>query len=508
MRKPERAQPTKGEIKFVKNLLLCAAISLFSTMTPLAQKTGDIKIEPHTFVTNDGQKVEAEFGRVYVPERHARPNGKLIELAFVRFKSTAINPASPIIYLAGGPGGSGISLARGGRFPLFMAMREIGDVIALDQRGTGLSKPNLTCEENLDYPLDKAAEESEALRLYQEQSKSCAEVWRKRGVDLSAYNTNENADDVEVLRKALGARKITLWGSSYGTHLALAFINRHEQSVERALLSGVEGKEDTFKLPSALDEQLTLVNDLVKKDKSLSEKIPDFIELVRRVFARLENEPAEIEVLDSRTKQRVKIRLGKFDIQQLTIALLGDRAGKEALPAVFYALDGGDDNSAYLKYAAQLIMQQRRDSIGSAMAFAMDCSSFGSKQRLATISREGRVSILGDSPDFPFPQVCSAWGNLDLGENFRRPVKSKVPVMFMSGTLDGRTPPGNAEKVRKGFPNSFHVLIEGAGHGDELFISSPKIKSVMLEFMRGVPPSTQKITLEPFKFNPLVARLN
>jgi hypothetical protein len=87
-------------------------------------------------------------------------------------------------------------------------------------------------------------------------------------------------------------------------------------------------------------------------------------------------------------------------------------------------------------------------------------------------------------------------------------VKSKVPIMFMSGTLDGRTPPGNAEKVRKGFPNSFHVLIEGAGHGDELFISSPKIKGVMLEFMRGVPPSTQKITLEPFKFNPLVARLN
>jgi pimeloyl-ACP methyl ester carboxylesterase len=59
----------------------------------------------------------------------------LIELAFVRFKSTAKNPGPPIVYLAGGSGGSGIGAARGSRFPLFMALREIADVIAFDQSG-------------------------------------------------------------------------------------------------------------------------------------------------------------------------------------------------------------------------------------------------------------------------------------------------------------------------------------------------------------------------------------
>jgi hypothetical protein len=49
-------------------------------------------------------------------------------------------------------------------------------------------------------------------------------------------------------------------------------------------------------------------------------------------------------------------------------------------------------------------------------------------------------------------------------------------------------------------------LIEGAGHGDELFVSSPRIKDVMLEFMRGVPLSTRKTTLAPFEFKPLVER--
>lgn len=482
------------------NLLTFASVSLLLTMTAAAQRPGDIKIEPYTFETNKGQKIEAEFGRIYVPEKHSKPNGKLIELAFVRFKSTAKASSAPILYLAGGPGGSGISLAKGARFPLFMAMREFGDVIALDQRGAGLSKPNLTCNHTLDYPLDKPTGKTEALRLYQEKSNLCAEFWRKQTVDLTAYNTNENADDLNVLRKALRVKQITLWGSSYGTHLGLTFIRRHQKSVYRAIFSGVEGMDDTFKLPSAIDAQLMLVSDLVRKDEELNKEIPDFIELVKRVFAKLEKESVEVETKSG------KIKLGKFDLQQLTTALLGDRAGKEVLPALFFDLDKGNYHSPLLKYFAQFIAQQRLGEIGSAMAFAMDCTSFASQERLARIHREGKTSLLGDAPDFPLPEVCTAWGDLKLESGFRRPVKSNINILFMSGTFDGRTPPSNVEEILKGFPNGHHVLIEGAGHGDELFVSSPKIKDVMLEFMRDVSLSTYKITLPPIRFQPVNRR--
>ena len=93
----------------------------------------------------------------------------VLNFAFVRFKSTAPNPGSPIIYLAGGPGGSGIVSARGSRFPLFMAMREFGDVIALDQRGVGQSKPNLVCGESYDLPLDKSLTREEVIRVTRER---------------------------------------------------------------------------------------------------------------------------------------------------------------------------------------------------------------------------------------------------------------------------------------------------------------------------------------------------
>src|SRR5918997_754913 len=127
-------------------------------------KAGTLKIKPYTFENSKGEKVPAEFGTLLVPENRSDPQSNLIELAFVRFKSTAKNPGPPIVYLAGGPGGSGIGTATGSRFPLFMALREIADVIAFDQRGTGHSKPNLGCFNRLALPRDVAPTREAAIK--------------------------------------------------------------------------------------------------------------------------------------------------------------------------------------------------------------------------------------------------------------------------------------------------------------------------------------------------------
>ena len=139
----------------------CVGLTIVLLLLPAAinaqPKAGTLKIKPYTFENGKGEKVPAEFGTLFVPENRSDPQTNLIELAFVRFKSTAKNPGPPIVYLAGGPGGSGIGTATGSRFPLFMALREIGDVIAFDQRGTGYSDPYLGCT---------IEEEAEFLRFF------------------------------------------------------------------------------------------------------------------------------------------------------------------------------------------------------------------------------------------------------------------------------------------------------------------------------------------------------
>lgn len=105
-----------------------------------------LRLEPFRFESAAGDVVDAELGHLAVPENRSAPTSRTVSLAFVRFPATTPTPGPPIVYLAGGPGGSGIDAAGGPRFALFMALRAVGDVIALDQRGTGRSNAIPPCQ--------------------------------------------------------------------------------------------------------------------------------------------------------------------------------------------------------------------------------------------------------------------------------------------------------------------------------------------------------------------------
>ena len=113
---------------------LLAASGLLLPATAFGQTAGPIR-----FKGAKGAEVDAERGVFEVPEDRRDPRSRKIKLTYVRFASTAAKPGPPIIYLAGGPGGTATGTAQGARWPIFMALREVADVIAFDQRGTGLS---------------------------------------------------------------------------------------------------------------------------------------------------------------------------------------------------------------------------------------------------------------------------------------------------------------------------------------------------------------------------------
>src|SRR5262249_36342248 len=231
-----------------------------------AGKAGDLTLLPYVFRTDSlfvptdqrTYRDPAELGRLRVPENRRKPDSRLIELAFVRFPSTVRHPAPPLIYLAGGPGGEGIGIARAGgtMFRWFMALREIGYVILLDQRGTGMSHPALHSPYRWDLPLDEPGSREEYAAVARERSRATIAFWHERGVDLNGYTTVESADDVDAVRAALGAETMHLYGASYGSHLTLATIKRHHAKIARAVIPLVEGPDHTVKLPSNTQKQL------------------------------------------------------------------------------------------------------------------------------------------------------------------------------------------------------------------------------------------------------------
>jgi pimeloyl-ACP methyl ester carboxylesterase len=190
-----------------------------------------------------------------------------------------------------------------------------------------------------------------------------------------------------------------------------------------------------------------------------------------------------------------KVAISKYAVQFLTTFAFG---GDEArMPAVYYAMSKGDYSFLARRWQA---LASGSQTVPSGMTHMMDCYSGVSKERMTRVKAEEKTTLLGYVIDFPFPEVCDVWGNPDLGDAFRKNITTKVPTLFISGTFDVRTPPSNAEEVRKGFKNSYHLIIDGAVHSDPLFLSSPKILQTMMQFMRGEKPATLRIVLDPIKF--------
>jgi len=474
-------------------LIALCMLGLVSVASPAwAQERGSLTLRPISFESASGQRVAAEEGRLWVPENRSNPNSRLIELAFVRFRSTAATPGSPIVYLAGGPGGSGIAAARSSRFPLFMALRQIGDVIALDQRGTGASQPSLGCDQPINVRFDRPLTFEVLLEEHRRQSRACAESLRSRGVDLAGYTTAESADDLNDLRLALRAPKLSLWGISYGTHLGLAFIRRHGEVTDRAILAGVEGPDHTLKLPASYHAHLREMQRLIDEDPQAARVYPDFANQVARVMQRLRRNPVTVEARHPDSGEPRTFVINDFLLRQLLNSTWGT-GDFEMFPFFFAAADRGDF-SMFVDW-----LMEEEPSLSSAMSHAMDCASGASPERLAELQRQSGDPIFGNL-NFPFPEVCDVWNVPDLGQDFRGPLSSRVPVLFISGTLDAKTPVANAQEVGSGFPNGVHLIIENAVHSDGVLLSSPLILEGMIAFLRGQPLPSSRITLPRPRF--------
>ena len=487
----------------LKSLTLVVILFLFSVVDAQTMRKDqkELKFEPFN-IPFEGQNVAVELGRLVVSENRRDPKTKLIELAFVRLKSTAEKPGHPVVYLDGGPGSSAINIARVPDYMrAFMKLREVGDVILLDQRGIGRSKPNLSRLSTEALPPDVFANNDTALRVLRERAIAAASYFRGQGVDIQAYNTIESANDVDDLRKALGAEKLNLVGFSYGTHLGLACIRYHGANLNRVVLIGTEGPDHTNKLPSTSDTSLKRLAQLAASAPELEGKVPDLTGILREVLARFEKQPVTVQVMDQRTRKPVEIKVGKSGLQFLIMRDLGDTNDLPIFPAWFYTMHQGD-YSILTRFA-----ERRYNQLGggiSLMTVVMDASSGTSKARTAKIQKEAKRSMLGDMVNFPFPGIDDAVGNPDLGQKYRSAIHTSVPTLFISGTLDNNTPPFQADEVRRTFRRSTHLVIENAGH--ESMLVDARVQQTIVDYLRGADVGKTKIDLPPLKFNEIPKR--
>ncbi len=253
---------------------------------------------PRPFPAGEIEGVTLICGRVKVPEDPAKPDGKMLPLAFGIFRTTSLFPEpDPLVYLEGGPGGSSFSILNKIR-DAFAPWRDRRDVVFYDQRSAGLSGGSVQCARALTQSVVEIARPGSTANIdgvpAPELMKACVAELEAQGVPLALYNTTQNARDLPLIVKALGYADYNIYGISYGSKLALEVMRSAPQGVRSVIIDGVA--PPWIKLydlqAKKAEEAIQNVVDQCAADKVCNDAYPD----LGRIFVEALNKAADGEV--------------------------------------------------------------------------------------------------------------------------------------------------------------------------------------------------------------------
>ena len=381
--------------------------------------------------------------------------------------------ASAILALAGGPGQAALPFAGFAAQAVAPGLVD-RDLLVFDQRGTGSSDP-LACpalEDGTSAALD---------RLYQR----CAE---QLGPARGAFTTQESVRDIEALRQATGYEKLVLYGTSYGTKVALEYAERYPAHVEALLLDSVVPSTgpEPFGIPT-----LEAIGPVIRElcSRALCAGITgDPLGELTELIARLHEHSIGGSVYDGRG-ERETARLDELGL--LGILKAGDLnpALRALLPAAVHsALHEDPDPLLRLQALAEGLIPNvpsaepihyGGDEIDEALFAATTCEEapFPWQRQASPSTRTAEaLAFLRAQPaaDFaPFDagtaleasvtKLCDRWP--DASPPPPAPVGlPDVPTLILSGAQDLRTPTSNAEQVAALIPDAQLEVVPFTGH--------------------------------------------
>lgn len=407
--------------KFIQTLLI--ALVGFST-AGCASLTPHYLFEPRDCVPEIAAH-GAECGVVTVPENYDVPTGRKIGLNVAILRSTSPRANNdPVFELEGGPG-----LAATANIPFYATdgaiFREDRAMVFMDMRGTGSSNP-LTCA-----ALDVYARSHPSGPLYPtEPTAACAR-------DLGQYTTANAVRDLDAVRAALGADRIALNALSYGTTLALAYMAEHPDRVSAAVLTSTVPSDRTPPRFHAVAARaaLTDIFEACAADEACNARFPDpasDLERARRRFS----SPEEAEIFTERLRTMMYA-----PSSARRVPLFLHQAARGDAPTQSYSVPG----------------------IADGLYLSITCAESFPHFDLEAARAEARKTVFGDYRLRRQSAACGIWPSQpDAPPTPSRPIR--VPVLFLSGSLDPVSPPEWTRAILGYFPNGRHVVIDGGSH--------------------------------------------
>jgi pimeloyl-ACP methyl ester carboxylesterase len=267
----------------------------------------------------------------------------------------------------------------------------------------------------------------------------------------------------------------------------------HPGSINKAVLSGIEGLDHTVKRPAMTDKMFAHVQELINADPAAKAAYPDLAGMMRRVVAKLNANPATVTFTPPGATEAVTLTFDGYAPQMLTAQSIADPPQIARVPMLWAMADKGN----YTAIAQNLYGIRQNLSGFRGMPEAMDLASGATKARMELVTKEAQTSLLADTLNFPMPHVAGLRPEIDAGDAFRAPFKSDIPALFISATLDGRTYPDEAAEEIKGFSRKKRLIVENGGHN--IYEADKRVADAVVAFFKDQPvPGT--IVMAPPKF--------
>ena len=391
-------------------------------------------------------------GELEVPENRNARRGRTLRLAIVVLPAVSFTPApDPVYVLAGGPGGAATTMAA---LMWQSPMRADRSIVLVDQRGSNRAH-------RLDCQLP-GSDSNPAGYMESVFQPAVVEACRRRleaRADLRWYSTDVAMQDLDDARRALGHATINLYGISYGTRAALAYIRRYEPYVRSAILNGPvpPALKNPLYHASAAQEALDALLEACARDESCNTSFPGVRDALDGLVARLRREPVRVTVPLPALSDSVKVTFTAEHLGEALRTTMYSSTNARAVPAMIHFASQGD----FRPVATQALLNNRsaRPNLPLGMLLSVTCSEDVARISDAEIVREAGETLVGDTRVRQQVHACHLWPQSSIARAYSEPVKSRVPVFILSGAYDPVVRPRWGEETARHLPNSRHVVI-------------------------------------------------
>ncbi|MEX1032467.1 MAG: alpha/beta fold hydrolase [Cellvibrionaceae bacterium] len=387
--------------------------------------------------------------------------------------NAADHKSDPLVYLSGGPGSS--SFLENNNVEHWFYWAEIAklsrDLVLVDQRGTGLSRPQFHCH---DYEQFFRNTLRENLSLQQEHQaalqaiNTCVEQMQAHGYSLDDYSTTHSALDMDQALRALGYEEWNVMGGSYGTRLALEWLRHNDRDIRAVILDSVYplDKGSLADWPGLLHNSFSFFWQACENGTLCEEADKNLEEKFWRAMGVLKETPVTLSapLWEGGWPVKAVINDHRF-LGMIYTALYDDTLHPRIIEAIDEVLNGGG-RKALQKLAENSVNSELAPEFNALIYLAVDCAES------AMVSREEFEQSREQYPQWS-AYTEHAW-QYDMCEpiarrsdltKFKQTVSSEVPVLILSGGFDPVTPASWARELADQLPNSQHWHLDRVGHG-------------------------------------------